>query len=205
MIKTIIFDLGGVIVSSEIELLDEKIADYLEIPLEEFKEFLAQYKLDLTKGKLSLMDVYSNVLKAFSKTDIGVEDIVKKHLEIFEDSLSDLDENILSLVSRLRKNGYNVVCLTNAESDVVPIVRASGLYNYFERAYISTEIGMAKPSSEIYLTVFEDLDCKPEEVLFIDDKLENVTAARRLGTNIVHYRPHMDLERELAAYSIRTH
>ncbi len=205
MIKTIIFDLGGVIVSSEIELLDEKIADYLGIPLKGFKGFVAQYKLDLTKGRLSLGDVYSHVLKAFSKTEISSEDIVRKHLEIFEGSLSDLDKNILSLVGRLRKNGYNVVCLTNAESDVVPIVSASGLYDYFERAYISTEMGMAKPSNEIYLTVFEDLGCKPEEVLFIDDKLENVAAAMRLGTNIVHYRPHMDLERELAAYSIRTH
>lgn len=203
MIKTIIFDLGGVIVSSEIELLDEKMADYLEIPLEEFKEFLAQYKLDLTKGKLSLADVYSNFLKAFSKAGIDPEDIVKKHLEIFRDSLKKMDKEVLSLVTKLRKNGYNVVCLTNAEPEVVPIVKASGLYDYFEIAYISTEMGMAKPSNEIYSAVFKDLNCNPEEALFIDDKLDNIKAAKKLGTKIIHYDPSTDLKKELAIHSIK--
>lgn len=201
MIKTIIFDLGGVIVSQEVERLDDTMADYLDVNPEELKGVTAGYKHDLSKGKIGLSDVYSHVLERFHKTN-AVDEVVGKHLEIFGNILHELNEEILDLVKRLRERSYTVVCLVNAERDVVPLVRKRGLYDHFEKAYISPDMGMAKPDAEIFLAALEDLGCRPEDALFIDDKLENVEGARKLGMKAIHYHEGMDLEKEMAAYGV---
>lgn len=46
MIKTIIFDLGGVVVSPEVEKIDKLIADYIGINISEFNKFI--FNLNLT-------------------------------------------------------------------------------------------------------------------------------------------------------------
>ena len=49
------------------------------------------------------------------------------------------------------------------------------------------EEGMAKPDARIYLRTLQRLGVQPEEAVFVDDKLENVEAARQLGMQGIHF------------------
>ena len=51
--------------------------------------------------------------------------------------------------------------------------------------------------------VLNEIRCKPEEVIFIDDKKENVDTANRLGMMGIHYRWGDNLEKELASLSVK--
>jgi len=51
----------------------------------------------------------------------------------------------------------------------------------FEKVYYSHELGMRKPDRAIYEFVLRDAGIVPEETLFIDDREENILAARELG------------------------
>ena len=186
-IKVIIFDLGGVIVSSKVEEILNIISDYIKIEYDRLDDFMGKYKSDLTKGKISLIDVYSKATKHFRLKNLDAKDITDKHLEIFQKTIEDLNEKVLSLVKKLRKN-YSVVCLVDTELDVVPLARKRGLYDYFEHAYISTELGMEKPNKEIYSVVLNDLNCRAEEAIFIDDKEDNVNSSREMGINSILYK-----------------
>jgi len=196
MIKTIILDLGGVIVSPKIEKINDMIAEHIGIDISQFNEFIFNYRSDLTKGKISLFEVYSKLIKKFNLVKFSNQDVLDKHLEIFQEKINDLNEEIISLLKKLREN-YLVICLVNTELDVVPLVKKRGVYDYFKHAYISTQMGMEKPDAEIYQTVLNEIKCKPEEVIFIDDKKENVDAAKRLGIIGIHYKWGDDLEKEL--------
>lgn len=197
MIKTIIFDLGGVIVSPKVEKINDMMAEYLEIETKIFKREFLKHKPWLTKGKINLEEVYACVFKDIGRKDLSAKEAVKKHLAIFTEIISKLDEEVLNIVKNLRKKGYCVVCLVNAEPEVVPIVRKRGVYSYFEKAYISAELGMMKPDPKIFKHVLRDLKCKPEHVFFIDDNIEFVNAAKRSGINAMQFKPGIDLKKEL--------
>jgi FMN phosphatase YigB (HAD superfamily) len=202
MINTIIFDLGGVIVSKECEKLDALVSKALGIKFEDFKQAAAKYKSDLTKGKLTLLDAYSSLVNELNIGNYSARDILQIHMKIMGRIQCELDQNILYLIQRLRGE-YRVVCLINTEPEVAVLARKNGLFAYFEKAYISTEMGMKKPDAEIYLVVLKDLHCKPENALFIDDKKENIEGAEKVGIRGIHYKPGMNLQKELARFSIK--
>ncbi|MBV9910792.1 MAG: HAD-IA family hydrolase, partial [Hyphomicrobiales bacterium] len=69
----------------------------------------------------------------------------------------------------------------------------------FDDRVISGHVGFVKPDTGIYEILFERAGRQPSELLFIDDSLPNVRASEALGMPAIHYRPGMDLERELVA------
>ena len=55
------------------------------------------------------------------------------------------------------------------------------LFNLFDRAFLSFELGLVKPDREIFEHVIQKLDLPAEQVLFLDDNEINVVAAREVG------------------------
>jgi putative hydrolase of the HAD superfamily len=62
---------------------------------------------------------------------------------------------------------------------------------------LSFEIGAAKPEPAIYLRCLESLGVEPGEALFVDDRRENVEAARVLGIDAVLFEGEDPLAAEL--------
>jgi putative hydrolase of the HAD superfamily len=57
----------------------------------------------------------------------------------------------------------------------------------FEKAYYSYEIGLRKPTKEIFKYILEDSNLDPDETLFIDDSNQNIKTAKELGLNCIHF------------------
>jgi putative hydrolase of the HAD superfamily len=55
----------------------------------------------------------------------------------------------------------------------------------------------AKPDPAIYIQAAEGLKTTPRNILFIDDRAENIAAAVEFGMQTVHYTTHADFEREM--------
>jgi HAD superfamily hydrolase (TIGR01509 family) len=64
---------------------------------------------------------------------------------------------------------------------------------------ISGQVGAAKPDPRIYEILFDKVGRRPQELVFVDDSQRNVEAAKGLGMATIHFRPGVDLERELKA------
>lgn len=67
----------------------------------------------------------------------------------------------------------------------------------FDHHTFSHRLLMAKPEAAIYLYAAAGLGLPPEEILFIDDREENVAAARALGMKAIHYTDHTAFLAEL--------
>ena len=59
--------------------------------------------------------------------------------------------------------------------------------NKFDYVWLSFELGEIKPNNKIYEIVEKDCNISPKNILFIDDREENVIVARKRGWNICNY------------------
>lgn len=110
-----------------------------------------------------------------------------------------IDENV-ALLRRLKLAGRPVHALSNFATDKFALARERhDFLNAFDVAVISGHVGAVKPEARIYEILFERVGAEPKDLLFIDDSHANVRAAAALGMATIHFRPGVDLERELEA------
>nr|WP_269212784.1 HAD family phosphatase [Schaalia sp. lx-100] len=85
-------------------------------------------------------------------------------------------------VRTLHESGIACGILSNAPHAIAQAIRATQWFNtYFSFAVFSAEIGVCKPHRAIYRSALEKLNIPPKNVLFIDDRQENLRGAELLG------------------------
>jgi FMN phosphatase YigB (HAD superfamily) len=76
---------------------------------------------------------------------------------------------------------YRVAALSNTSAVHWDTIQAMGFVDRFDQMYLSHRIGYLKPAKEAFLVALEGMSLPPADVLFLDDGLRNVDAARSLG------------------------
>lgn len=90
------------------------------------------------------------------------------------------------LMALLKERGVENCILSNA----LPILLESGKYQEFidkKNRFYSFDLHMLKPSTDIYIKVKNLLECDFHNIVFVDDKEENVNAAKELGIYSIVY------------------
>lgn len=202
MITTIIFDLGGIVVPEAGNSILEGMAMYLAIPQAELSAFTAPLKARLTTGEMGLREMY--VLLARGRgISLAAEDMLQMHIGLYRQFSTAMDANILGLIEKLKQN-HTVVCLTNTEKEIAEYNKANtGIFDYFHKAFISTDMGMKKPDKEIYQKVIQEMNCRPAETIFIDDNPDYTQGARTAGIDSILYRGFEQLTQRLLSYGVR--
>jgi len=186
MIKTLIFDFGGVLynidyfasinalaeLSSQPELLvNMHLNSILELPdsfekglikPDEFRDFLRkEYFINASDSIID--DCWNKMLK-------GIKPESVEFIKSFKNKYK------LALLSNTNEIHYNFFINESRE-----------LIDVFENVFFSYKINLRKPDMEIYKYVCEKLNCKPEETLFIDDSFINIQGAEMAGLNTFHF------------------
>ena len=86
-----------------------------------------------------------------------------------------------AVLTELRLRGLKIGVLSNTLPSIDRTLEAVGLADLVDVAVASCTLGVHKPDAGAFLHAASVLDVRPAEVLFIDDKLENVEAALALG------------------------
>ncbi|MDR6904581.1 putative hydrolase of the HAD superfamily [Agromyces sp. 3263] len=92
-----------------------------------------------------------------------------------------VDGGTLRVLHALADGGTRLALLSNAGADFSGWLRWGSFGPLFERVFVSGELGMVKPNAEIYEHVIDELGIAPGELVFIDNKSENVEGARAVG------------------------
>ena len=111
-----------------------------------------------------------------------------------------VDRKVLSLIDALCKR-YRVAMLSNA-TDVLEekLATVYGVADRFDPIVNSALVGIAKPDPEIYAETLRQLELEPKEVVFVDDRADNVAAAAAQGMHVIWFVSADELERRLALY-----
>lgn len=174
MIKTLLFDNNGVLTTTEYEGV-VKLAKIFGVEYRAFNEIWKECAKPLDHGEITTKEFFLSLLNRFnSKVEI---DIVK---EIYF-SCYERDDKMHKIVKNLAKQ-YNVALLSNF-GEAFEIFekrwRTSETIKP-ENIFVSVKLGMRKPHADIYEYVLAKMGAKPHETVFIDDRIENIEAAKGL-------------------------
>ena len=194
-VKAVIFDMGGILEAPFDDVLFPELARMLGVPEPWLRQQRSRHALALTEGRMTLREFYARVAREADRPG-DPETVVARHLAVYEAATGPLDTGALRLVEALRRR-HVVACLTNTEVEVGRFNRGRGLYRAFHRAFLSTELGLHKPGRAIFDRALAELDCVPAEVVFTDDKLENVSGAQTAGLHGILYRDLASFSAEL--------
>lgn len=195
-IKNIVFDLGGVLVDIDIERSKRAFRD-LEMPqiaglIDAYHP--AEIFARLERGEISFGQTCDEIRRSTGHPEVSDEQLAHAYTSM----IVDVPETRISTVDELRRRGFRTYILSNNNPASMSVIRdlfaRSGrpMESYFDRMYISYEMGMLKPSEVIFRQMIADSGMRPEETLFIDDAQKNVETARELGFAVYMPEPHED-------------
>ena len=92
-----------------------------------------------------------------------------------------VDPGTLRVLHALVEGGTRIALLSNAGADFIGWLRHGSFAGLFERVFVSGELGVVKPEPEIYEHAIAELGIAHAELLFVDNKSENVEGARAVG------------------------
>lgn len=178
MIKTVILDLGKVIVPFDFWRAYRGMEVISGVPAEEIRRRLAETDLfrQFECGTISSLNFVGEV-SATLNISIPYEEFVPIWTSIF------LPETLISEpVIQALAGVVRLVLLSNTNEIHYDMLRRSyPLLRHFHAAVLSYELGVMKPDAAIYEHAVSIAGCKANECLFFDDMPENVAAAREWG------------------------
>ena len=129
------------------------------------------------------------------------------------EELNDLDARMWTTVNpsmlawqqQLKLRGLLTAILSNVGDSVH--ARMEQEFQWLSRFDVlvwSYRLGIIKPDPAIYLHTLKELGTRPEETLFLDDRLVNVDAAKALGMKAEQFSTVEQLGRDLAAHGLDT-
>jgi HAD superfamily hydrolase (TIGR01509 family) len=98
-----------------------------------------------------------------------------------------IDEEVVELVREVLAGGVPTACFSNATDRLEEDLRSAGVADAFGTIVNSHRIGLAKPAVAFYAAACEAARVRPDEVLFVDDRIENVTGALQAGVAAVRF------------------
>jgi putative hydrolase of the HAD superfamily len=105
----------------------------------------------------------------------------------------------------LKQRGLLTAILSNiGDSTLASIEREFDWIHRFDVLVWSYQLGIAKPDPAIYRHALAKLGTLPEETLFIDDKQENIAAARALGIQAIQFSSAEHLRQDLIAAGLES-
>ena len=123
----------------------------------------------------------------------------------FNESIPGPVEGSLELVGRLLANGIPLHGITNFGADTWAGFRPTApVFDSFRDIVVSGDEKLAKPDPAIYALAERRFGYAPDAMLFIDDSLPNVEAARVRGWHAHHFVDAGGLEGELIAWNLLT-
>ena len=194
MLRTVIFDLGGVIVPLDFKRgysMMERVCGYpaAEIP-----------------GRLRSTDLVTR----FESGQLEAREFVREISKVLElrlsyDEFCDLWSSIFlphtlvseSLLERVRRRN-RLLLLSNTNSIHFEMIeRNYPILRHFDEYVLSYRVGALKPSPKIYREVIARAGCRPEECFFTDDIPAYVEGARKEGIDAVQFESGAQIEEEL--------
>jgi putative hydrolase of the HAD superfamily len=97
------------------------------------------------------------------------------------DSWLHLEAGTVALIEELAAVGHRLALLSNAPTETAEAIAGLPVARHFEHLIFSCELKMAKPATEFFTAALARLGAAAAEVIFIDDRPENVAAAVTLG------------------------
>ena len=189
-IKNIIFDLGGVILNLDYA---KTVDEFKKIGLLNFQDLYSQKMQnilfdDFEKGEVSSAEFISSLIDS---ENLKIKEI--DFINAWNAMLLEIPIKKLEFINALKKD-YKVFLLSNTneihiykfEDDLKKNNMLNQFYKCFDKVYYSSRMGKRKPDENCFKQVLEENQLVPQQTLFIDDSIQHIKGAKRIGIETFH-------------------
>lgn len=188
-IEAIIFDFGGVLININYQTTIDR---FIELGSSDFESLYSQAQQsnlfsDYETGEISSQR-FVNGLLDFLPTGVTPNQVVSA----WNAMILDVPKASIDLLKKL-EGKYRLFMLSNTND--IHIDKAFKEWekttpeapaNYFEKIYLSQEMGLRKPHPEIFEFVCNEQKLDVSKTLFIDDSLQHIEGAKSIGLMTHH-------------------
>lgn len=193
--KTIIFDMDGVIVDSEYTYLESKTKiindEGFDKPISYQYQFMGttyEFMWQTMKDELGLpneIDFY------ISKMNSLREEMIEKNgvLGI---------KHAVEVIKELNNQGYELaVASSSPKKEIIRNLTELGVIEYFDHLVSGEEVENSKPNPDVFLRAAELLNKPPDNCVVIEDTTNGVKAAKAAGMYCIGFRNYDYPEQDL--------
>lgn len=182
MITGVIFDWGGVLIDDPEPGIAAYCSSQLGVTGSLFREARKEYAPAIFRGEISEAEYWQKVCSVL-QVAVPTKPLIAEALR----QSYKARPVILSLVRKLKEDGYKTALLSNIEEPSTVLFDELSYKDLFDAVMFSCRCRIAKPHPQIYQRTLEDLAIPAEEALFIDDREENIEGARAVGLRGILY------------------
>jgi len=183
-LDTIIFDLGEVIVDLDPKAVIDEFSRLTDGRGKNLRELIvgSPYLFEYETGQIDDHEFIRQINQLF-QSEISYDEF----FHAWNLMIKSIPENRLELMKKLQQT-HRVLVLSNTnrmhevkfEKMMMDTANIT-MRELADMAYYSHDIGRRKPNADIYEFVIDEQSLNPEKSLFLDDKKENIEAARTVG------------------------
>ncbi len=181
----VLFDYGGVICEPQPEADRARLAYASGVPAADFAAAYWRYRLDYDRAALDVTTYWQRVAADLGRSYTDAEIAELSRLDTA--SWLTLQPGTVDLVTGLAAAGQCLALLSNAPVNVARAVQNLPLAEHFQHLVFSCALKSAKPDPECFRATLALLDAGPGDVVFLDDRADNVAGAAALGIRSVQF------------------
>jgi len=176
-LRAVIFDYGRVLSLSPTEDDWSALATATELPLETLQHRYWEYRDAYDRKEVTAAEYWAKVAgRELSENEIT--ELISRD----DAQWTRVNTDMLHLARQLKEAGLKIAILSNMQVDMLRVMRVKFEWlSDFDVQMYSCEVGMVKPSDEIYLECARRLGIDPKQALFLDDKDKNIAGAEAVG------------------------
>ena len=187
--KAVIFDFGNVIINIEFLRIYKAFAKFTSKPIAYIEKRITEDQIFRRYESGQFTDEeFREVIRqtlGFPLSDHEVD-------TAWNAILLDIPTDRIDLIHKIRQN-YPVFLLSNTNNIHITasnnyLKKTHGINSLdilFDQLFLSYEMGMWKPDTEIYFEVLRSINLEPNEVIFFDDNLQNIESAKAIGMQTI--------------------
>ncbi len=182
MIQAVLFDLDGVLVSTD----EYHYRSWVRISAEEGFDFFDHEFNHKFRG-VGRMECIEIITKASGRpyTAVQKRELADRKNRYFVESLeavtpSELLPGALNALEELRKRGIRTAVASNSRN-AKPIIDRVQIGHLIDAVVDGHEIENSKPDPEVFLLAAKNVGVSPDHCLVVEDAVAGIEAARRAG------------------------
>jgi glucose-1-phosphatase len=197
-VDAIIFDLGKVLITSDWERTQDRLAECTGKPRQEIDQYFSNcpHAHDLWVGRLSKRRFFDTVAK-----DLGFKGAYGEFALIWSDSIMPI-EPMISLANSLKGHMLRLVLSNTNPIAIDYLLEHYSFLKDLDGHIFSYEVGLLKPDAAIYEHALAKYGLTAERTIFVDDNADYVEGARRVGLRTIHFQNPKQAYAELAKLGV---
>lgn len=195
-VQAVLFDFGKVLSGVEDPTAWADMVSLTGLPQQCLHDAYWTYRHDYDRHNLSAFPYWRAVATRAGTTFTDTQ--INRLLELDVDLWTNMNQQMVEFAQRLQRAGIRTGILSNIGDAIAQgiVARLPWLAGFYHCTW-SYALNMAKPEPAIYLKTAEYLGTAPENILFIDDREENIVAAAALGFQAIHFTDYLSFLHDL--------